>query len=352
MEHNFAVDDRVQIMAPDHKLVTATVVALPVYGVWEVRIDGQSTVYRTRGPLQPLAAPKPIERRPAPKERKRSSPKKEKKKKQKRDTWPDAHPNEFPKSARYDRNTGEDLTLSDEGASYEGKPVPPPFRRGPMIRKLPESSDGWSPEMYFEKPADCEKSFKELCKTWADEQDPADLENWKKLCVWGWCPDMEVPPWWRIRFHEDDTYTVPCLCFVLNFRCYQPGLGQDFIEFLREALKNDSAARALNSVNKKLKELAKPLWNATHQKPTKCPWPNCGIPFAQLPSDQIHFDHQALTRHGRNYYCKPCNIQGQALYDAMGPKRAGEIIEAAALHTAFKGAFITVPLAPGSDSDS
>ena len=90
-------------------------------------------------------------------------------------------------------------------------------------------------------------------------------------------------------------------------------------------------------MNKKLKEIAEPLWLKTHQKPTKCPWPNCGIPFAQLPSDQIHFDHQALTRHGRNYYCMKCNTEAVALYDAKGPKRAGEIIVAAVLHTSFKG---------------
>ena len=176
-----------------------------------------------------------------------------------------------------------------------------------------------------------------------DEQDPADLEKWKNDCVWGWCPDMEPPPWWRIRLHDDDTYTVLCLCFVFNLRCYQPGLDQDFTEFLREALKGDNAAKALKAVDEKLRPIAETDWLKTHQKPTKCPWPRCGIPFAQLPSDQIHFDHQALTRHGRNYYCKPCNTEGQALYDAMGPKRAGEIIMAAGMHAAFKGSCITVP---------
>ena len=204
----------------------------------------------------------------------------------------------------------------------------------------------------MQKPPDCEKSFEQLCTTWADEQDAGDLKKWESACVWGWRPGKKKPPWWRIRFHEDDTYTVLCLCFVFNFRCYQPGLGQDFTEFLREALKGDNAAKALRAVDEKLRPIAETDWLKTHQKPTKCPWPRCGIPFAQLPSDQCHFDHQALTRHGRNYYCKPCNTEGQALYDSKGPKKAGEIIEAAVLHTAFKGAFITVPLAPGSDSDS
>ena len=352
MEQPFKVDDRVQVPSKNTgKLASGVIVA--GHGragarVWEVRLDGESTTQRLRSDrLRPFVATKPIERRPAPKERKRSSPKKKKRKQQ--ETWPDAHPNEWPKGHRgYDRNPDEDLTLSDEGASYQGKPVPPPFRWGRQIRNLPKSSDGWSPEMWLEKPANCEKSFKALCATWADEQDPGDLEKWKKLCVWDWCPDMEPPPWWRIRDHEDDTYMVLCLCFVLNFRCYQPGLGQDFGEFLRDALKGDTAAKALNAVNNKLRPIAEDDWLKKHQKPTKCPWPNCGIPFAQLPSDQVHFDHQALTRHGRNYYCKPCNTEALTLYDAKGPKRAGEIIKAAVLHTSFKGCCITVPLAPDS----
>ena len=348
MEHPFKVGDSVQVPAQHTgKLVTGVIVAHHDKTVWEVRVAGESTTKRVRSDhMRPVAVPKPIQRRPAPK--KRVAPK-EKKRKVEKETWPDAHPNECPKDYRgYDRNEREDLTLSDEGASYQGKPVPPPFRRGYQNRNLPKSSDGWSPEDWMQKPPDCTKSFKELCKTWADEQDPADLEKWKKDCVWGWCPDMEPPPWWRIRLHDDDTYTVLCLCFVLNFRCYQPGLGQDFKEFLREALKDGPAAKALNKVNEKLRPLAKDDWLKTHKKPTKCPWPNCGIPFAQLPSDQIHFDHQALTRHGRNYYCKPCNTEGQALYDAKGPKKAGEIIEAAVLHTSFKGCCITMPLAPDS----
>ena len=354
MEHPFGVGDSVQVyIQATEKLVTARVVVLPnEHGVWEVRVDGESTTRRVRvDTMRPLAAPKPIKRRPPPKKREPLPvPEWRKKEKlQKKDnSWPDAHPNELRKGPNYDRNTDEDLTLSDEGASYQGKPVPPPFRRGLTIRNLPMSSDGWSPENWMQKPPDCEKSFEELCETWADEQDAGDLKKWESDCVWGWRPGKKKPPWWRIRFHEDDTYTVLCLCFVYNFRCYQPALGQDFTEFLREALKNDKAARALNSVNEKLRAIAEDDWLAKHRKPTKCPWPDCGIPFAQLPSDQIHFDHQALTRHGRNYYCKPCNNEGQALYDAMGPKRAGEIIEAAVLHTSFKGCFITMPLAPDS----
>ena len=349
MEHPFGVGDSVQVCIHKKGWLTGTVVALPENrGWWSVRLDGEETVRSARlEHLKPLAtSTKPIKRRDPPKKRKPPSPKKEKKKK--REVWPDAHRNELPKGSNYDRNPDEDRTLSDEGASFQGQPVPPPFRRGHQIRNLPESSDGWSPENWMQKPRDCEKSFEQLCTTWADEQDPDDLEKWERDCVWGWRPGKKKPPWWRIRFHEDDTYTVLCLCFVLNFRCYQPALGQDFGEYLREALKNDSAARALNSVNKKLKEIAEPLWLKTHQKPTKCPWPDCGIPFAQLASDQIHFDHQALTRHGRNYYCKPCNTEAQALYDAMGPKRAGEIILAAGVHAAFKGCCITVPLAPDS----
>ena len=352
MEHPFGVGDSVQVWIDRKGWVTGAIVALPERGGWwSVRIHGEQTVRSARlEHLKPLAAPKPIQRRPPPKQRKRSSPKKKKRKQQ--ETWPDAHSNELRKGPNYDRNTDEDLTLSDEGASFQGQPVPPPFRRGHQIRNLPMSSDGWSPENWMQKPPDCEKSFEELCETWADEQDAGDLKKWESDCVWGWRPGKKKPPWWRIRFHEDDTYTVLCLCFIFNFRCYQPGLGQDFDEFLRNALKRDNAAKALKAVNDKLRPIAERDWRAKHKKPTKCPWPDCGIPFAQLAPDQIHFDHQALTRHGRNYYCKPCNTEGQALYDAMGPKRAGEIIEAAALHTAFKGAFITVPLAPGSDSDS
>ena len=351
MEHPYAVGEKVKVLIQGgRKSATGTVVALPENrGWWSVRIAGEQTVRSVRlEHLKPLAvSTKPIKRREPPKERKRSSPKKKKKKQ--KENWPDAHENELPKGSKnYDRNTGEDLTLSDEGASFQGQPVPPPFRRGHQIRNLPVSSDGWSPVMYFEKPADCEKSFEELCETWADEQDPDDLEAWEKDCVWGWCPGKKKPPWWRIRFHEDDTYTVLCLCFVYNFRCYQPGLGQDFTEFLREALKGDNAAKALRAVDDKLRPIAEDDWLKTHQKPTKCPWPRCGKPFAQLAPDQVHFDHQALTRHGRNYYCKPCNNEGQALYDSKGPKRAGEIIVAAALHTSFKGCCITVPLAPDS----
>ena len=353
MEPSFAQGDRVKVPVstnPGSKLGTGTLVALTDGGrYWMVRLDGESTTRRVgRHSVMPLAeATKPIPRRP-PKKRKQPSPKKQKKP-AKRKTWPDAHRNELPKGSNgYDRNEREDLTLPDEGASYEGKPKPPPFRRGYQNRKLPMSSDGWSPEDWMQKPPDCTKSVKELCATWASEQDPADLEKWKNDCVWGWCPGMEPPPWWRIRLHDDDTYTVLCLCFVLNFRCYQPGIGQDFDEFLRDALKRDNAAKALGAVNDKLRPIAEDDWLKTHQKPTKCPWPNCGIPFAQLASDQVHFDHQALTRHGRNYYCKPCNTEGQALFDAKGPKRAAEIIMATGIHTAFKGCFITMPLAPDS----
>ena len=350
MERRFAVGDSVQVShRGTGKLASGVIVAIPENDMlpYDVRIDGESAVQQfRRARLQPLASTKPIKRRDPPKKRKPPPPKKQQKKK--REAWPDAHRNEFAKGPKYDRNTGEDLTLSDEGASYEGQPVPPPFRRGHQIRNLPESSDGWSPENWMQKPPDCEKSFEQLCTTWADEQDAGDLEKWENDCVWGWCPGKKKPPWWRIRFHEDDTYTVLCLCFVLNFRCYQPGLGQDFDEYLRLALKNDSTARALNSVNVKLRAIAEDDWLAKHKKPTKCPWPDCGIPFAQLPSGQVHFDHQALTRHGRNYYCKPCNTEGQALYDAKGPKKAGEIIEAAVLHTSFKGCCITMPLAPDS----
>ena len=166
----FAVDDRVQVLVgrSDSKLTTGVVVALHE-NVCEVRIDGMSTTQRMRfGSLKPLGAPKPIKRRPPPKKREPlPEPEWRKKEKlQKRDnSWPDAHPNELLKDARYDRNQDEDLTLPDEGASFQGKPPPPPFRRGHQIRNFPKSSDGWSPEMYLEKPPDCEKSFKELCKT-------------------------------------------------------------------------------------------------------------------------------------------------------------------------------------------
>ena len=347
MEHPFKVGESVQVANKDTgKLTIGVIVTIPENGSlpWDVRVDGEIQQIR-RARLLPLTSTKPIKRRDPPKKRKQLP---KKKKKDKRKNWADALQNELPKGSDYDRNPDEDLTLSDEGASFEGKPKPPPFRRGRQIRRLPMSSDGWSPEMYFEKPPDCEKSFEQLCETWADEQDEGDLEKWESDCVWGWRPGKKKPPWWRIRFHEDDTYTVLCLCFVLNFRCYQPGLGQDLKEFLRDALKDGSAAKALKAVNDKLRPIAEDDWLKKHKKPTSCPWPDCGIPFAQPASNEVHFDHQALTRHGRNYYCMKCNTEGQALYDAKGPKRAGEIIMAAGMHAAFKGSCITVPLAPDS----
>lgn len=296
---------------------------------------------------QPIKRRPPTVRKalPEPDRVKRS---REKKRTSRETTWPDAHPNELRESPRYARNEDENLDLPDEGASYQGKPKVRPFRRGLQIRGLPPSSDGWSPEQYLEKPADCGKSFKAFCETWASEQDAGPLVEWQADCVWGWCPGGAPPDWWRIKLHPDDTYMVLCLCFVYNFRCYQPGLGQDFDEFLRVALKRDSAADALKAVSDKLRTLCEKDWNKKNDRPEECAWPDCGKPLAQLESHEIHFCHQALTRFGLGYYCRPCNIVGQALFDAWGPKKAGEIIEKAVLHTSFKGVFITMPLAPES----
>ena len=186
-----------------------------------------------------------------------------------------AHPNERALSRHYDRCKRERFDLSTKGTTFAHlTTVPPGFRRGFQITDLPESKDGWAPH-HLKKPEGFTGTWKELCENWAREF-PHLLPQCEADCVWGedgkgWTPAKPPPSWWRLGYHEDDTYRMLCYCFSRNFRCYQPLLGLDFTEFCEHALKGDNTAKALVSINNALKKIGQADFDAKHkEKPAKC----------------------------------------------------------------------------------
>jgi len=265
-------------------------------------------------------------------------------------SFPDAHDNELRPSKKYDRNPSEVLDLSDDGASWQGQPRPPAFRRGHQFGRrdqgVPVDVDGqpWTP--FDPAPADCTHTYRELSERWAQAQSSEFLADLRRRCVWDYAPGDPPPPWWRISRHDDDTYEVLNLCFVDNYRCYQPGLAQDFTEFLVKALKAPENLRGatgawkrLLAVDHRLRELArldKPARGRT------CPI--CDIPFAQLGARDIHFDHKALTRIARGDMCRPCNLGVVAHWDSFGPSHAEASLEDVTLAAGIRGVCLVMPL--------
>ena len=184
------------------------------------------------------------------------------------------HENELPKTSRYRRCDRERFDLSTKGTTFAHLTTPPPpFVRGYQITNLPVSKDGWAPH-HLKKPKGFTGTWKELCENWAREF-PHLLPKCEADCVWGedgkgWTPAKPPPSWWRLGYHEDDTFQVLCFCFSRNFRCYQPVLGLDFTEFCEHALKGSSVVKGLRKINEDLKKIGKKDWDAKHKKPTEC----------------------------------------------------------------------------------
>jgi hypothetical protein len=172
--------------------------------------------------------------------------------------------------ARYDRCSDERFDLDTARTSFADKPKPPRFIRGRVFKNLPRSEDGWVPGE--KKPPKCKLTYKQLAERWAAERSKAELDQYKKDCVWAkWCPGMCPPEWWRLDLDDDATYYVLCFCWAKNIRCYQPVLGLDFKEFCTKALKGDSVAKALISIDTGCRGRAEKAWLKKHKKkPKKC----------------------------------------------------------------------------------
>ena len=208
---------------------------------------------------------------------KKPTKKKAAKKSTKQPSDADAHPNELSlkNPAKYDRCDRERFDLSTKGTSFAHLTTKPPgFRRGRQITDLPVSKDGWAPH-HLKKPQGFSGTWKQLCENWAREF-PHLLPKCEADCVWGddgkgWTPAKPPPSWWRLGYHEDDTFQVLCFCFSRNFRCYQPVLGLDFTEFCEHALKGSSVAKGLMAIDRALKKIGQTDFDAKHKKkPTQC----------------------------------------------------------------------------------
>ena len=104
-----------------------------------------------------------------------------------------AHPNELRISDEYDRCPDERFDLDTARTSFAHlKEKPPGFRRGHPFRNLRRSRDGWVPGE--RKPRHCKRSYKELAERWAAEHSKAELDQYKKDCVWGEWEESRSPP--------------------------------------------------------------------------------------------------------------------------------------------------------------
>ena len=72
--------------------------------------------------------------------------------------------------------------------------------------------------------------------------------------------------------------------------------------------------------------------------------PSCGVAFAELAKENIHFHHKALTVTGLGYFCRPCNVGTAGAYDRMGPVAARAALKRATVASTMKGACIVLPL--------
>ena len=80
--------------------------------------------------------------------------------------------------------------------------------------------------------------------------------------------------------------------------------------------------------------------------------PSCGVAFAELAKENIHFHHKALTVTGIGYFCKPCNVNVATAYDCFGPVHARGALKRAAVASTMKGVCIFMPVRDESESDS
>ena len=290
-----------------------------------------------------------------------------------------AHANELPiDPSRYNRCPDEKHNLDPARTPFASKPRPPRFIRGHQFKKLRRSKDGWVPGEA--KPKKCALSYKELAERWAAERSKAELDQYKKDCVWAkWCPGMRPPKWWRLDLDDDAAYYVLCFCWAKNIRCYQPVLGIDFDEFLKKALNDDSVAKALRVIDKSCKKSSEEAWLEENEKPEKCddsvyierrllrvdvamastePTPSmrdsllhagpaCGVNFAELDKKDVHFHHKALTVTGLGYFCRPCNQGVAGAYDRMGPVAAKAALKRAVVASTMKGVCIVLPMKKG-----
>ena len=145
--------------------------------------------------------------------------------------------------------------LPTEGEPWQNLPRPPRFQWS-SERNLDAPSaafeiDGrhanWSPSLTT-KPAGFEDvSYERLLDAWAKTQSAQELERLKDKCVFDWGPGFKLPNWWRINFHEDDTYRTLLTAWVDNYRPWQPGLAvspSSFIKYRLPAKYDDGAAAA------------------------------------------------------------------------------------------------------------
>ena len=215
-----------------------------------------------------MAKKAPKTKAPA-KKAKKPSKKKESSKAKKPSGAGAAHPNEVVLCSKYDRCPSERRNLDTSRTPFARKRKPPRFLRGRVFKNLPRSEDGWVPGE--NKPPNCKLTFKELAERWAAERSKAELDQYKKDCVWAkWCPGMRPPKWWRLDLDDDAAYHVLCFCWRYNFRCYQPVMGLDFDEFLKKALKGDAVAKALKAIDKSCRKISEKAWLEENEKPEKC----------------------------------------------------------------------------------
>lgn len=239
--------------------------------------------------------------------------------------------------------------LPIEGEPWQNLPRPPPFKWSSQ-RNLDApiaafEIDGrhtrWSPSLTT-KPAGFEDvSYERLLDTWAETQSAQELERLKEKCVFDWGPGFKLPNWWRIKFHEDDTYRTLLTAWVDNYRPWQPGLAVSPSSFIKYGLpeKHDygaAAARCL-AIDHDLREIARAAYRAKlaalRLERIRCPV--CHRSFATFTPEQIHFDHMPFTRIWRGDVCWACNTKGLPLWDAFGPvhakRQVGVLVEQSAV---------------------
>jgi len=217
-----------------------------------------------------MAKKAPKTKAPAKKAKKPSKKKESSKAKKSSGADAPAHPNEWQiDPSRYNRCPSERRNLDTSRTPFAGKPKPPRALCGHEFKGVKLSKDGWAPGE--NKPRKCKLTYKELAERWAAERSKAELDQYKKDCVWAkWCPGMRAPKWWRLDLDDDAAYRVLCFCWAKNIRCYQPVLGLDFKEFCTKALGDDPVAKGLIAIDKSCREISEEVWREENEKPEKC----------------------------------------------------------------------------------
>ena len=62
----------------------------------------------------------------------------------------------------------------------------------------------------------------------------------------------------------------------------------------------------------------------------------------------MHFDHKALTRTGRGYFCKPCNMGVIPVWGRFGPVHARAAYKRVAVASGMRGVCCVLPLKEGT----